>query len=345
MNCNAFMSSVWEHFTILSSEPSKAECKHCHECISRGGKSAKTFTTTNLGNHLARHHPTLELEKSKQSASSPLTVKPHLKQITLNTAYQRNTMWSVEQLEAGAITNRIGEMNCTDLQPFSIVEDIGFRRLMSLTATRYNLPSHRQFAKVVVPGIYEKLRDKVPQMVKPALTKDMWTSRGKDSYFGVVAHMINDNFVRKKVVLSVEPFPGGHKADAIALKFQEVFNRWHLENDKLQAVISDNAANIKKAFSNIQIDNVSCFCHNLNLVVIEGLQSQRSVVEIVATARKICGHFNHSPAAVNRLAAIQSELHLPTHSLLNDVLTRWNSTLTMLERLLEQKEALAIYAA
>ncbi len=48
--------------------------------------------------------------------------------------------------------------------------------------------------------------------------------------------------------------------------------------------------------------------------------------------------------AYTHLADIQKNLGLPLHRLVQDEPTRWNSTLYMLVRLLEQKMALAAYA-
>ena len=56
------------------------------------------------------------------------------------------------------------------------------------------------------------------------------------------------------------------------------------------------------------------------------------------------GHFKHSQLASSQLKAIQSNLGLPQHRLKQDVATRWNSTLYMLQSILSQKVALAAYS-
>ena len=60
---------------------------------------------------------------------------------------------------------------------------------------------------------------------------------------------------------------------------------------------------------------------------------------------KIVGHFKHSPLAYSRLQDAQSQLQMKHKRLQQDVSTRWNSTFYMLESLLEQKRAIAQYAA
>eukprot|EP00063_Salmo_salar_P049203 XP_014024038.1 PREDICTED: zinc finger BED domain-containing protein 4-like [Salmo salar] len=55
-------------------------------------------------------------------------------------------------------------------------------------------------------------------------------------------------------------------------------------------------------------------------------------------------YFDHSVLAKQRLRAIQEELGLSKHSIMQAVQTHWNSTLHMLERMFEQRRALNVYA-
>ena len=49
-------SPVWNHFTISVADESKAICNHCEAILSQGGKSPKTYGTSNLLKHLRTHH-------------------------------------------------------------------------------------------------------------------------------------------------------------------------------------------------------------------------------------------------------------------------------------------------
>ncbi|KAF2881962.1 hypothetical protein ILUMI_24210 [Ignelater luminosus] len=82
-------------------------------------------------------------------------------------------------------------------------------------------------------------------------------------------------------------------------------------------------------------DSAKCFIHSLQRAVEESLKSQAEVLEMVAAARRIVTHFNHS--------GVRQELNLPNHQLVQDVMTRWNSTYYLMERLLEQKRAVSLY--
>ena len=53
------------------------------------------------------------------------------------------------------------------------------------------------------------------------------------------------------------------------------------------------------------VQSLGCLAHTLQLVVIIGLLAQRSISDAVANARKLVGHFKHSPKAYSILEDIQ----------------------------------------
>ena len=80
-------------------------------------------------------------------------------------------------------------------------------------------------------------------------------------------------------------------------------------------------------------------------LLIDGLLSQRVVIDLLAVCRSTVGHFKHSSVVSHKLARIQENLDLSQHTLKQDVSTRWNSILYMIQSILERKMALATYAA
>lgn len=57
---------------------------------------------------------------------------------------------------------------------------------------------------------------------------------------------------------------------------------------------------------------------------------------LLAHMRKVVAYFHRSSQAKAALCAKQSQMSKPAHVLIIDVQTRWNSTLAMLERFIEQ---------
>ncbi|XP_058487194.1 zinc finger BED domain-containing protein 4-like [Solea solea] len=86
------------------------------------------------------------------------------------------------------VDEAVVNMIIKDSQPFSVVEDVGFRELMHLMDPNYILPS-RKALKAMVDIKYqeakEKAREQVQKAVAVSLTSDMWTSINMDAYLAV----------------------------------------------------------------------------------------------------------------------------------------------------------------
>jgi len=100
-----------------------------------------------------------------------------------------------------------------------------------------------------------------------------------------------------------------------------------------------------RAMKDTDLPDLGCFAHTLQLVVHDGVLSQRAVINILAICRSIVGNFKYSTLAYSRLREIQQNLGLPQHRLKQDEPPWWNSTLYMLQLIAEQKMALAAYSS
>lgn len=82
-----------------------------------------------------------------------------------------------------------------------------------------------------------------------------------------------------------------------------------------------------------------CFSLSLQLAIIRALDIQQ-VSRALAHARNSVTHFHHYPRSRNLLKEKQSDLKHPSHSLVQQVPTRWNSAYYMVQRVLEQQQPL-----
>lgn len=94
---------------------------------------------------------------------------------------------------------------------------------------------------------------------------------------------------------------GSHTGEAISKAIKEILAEWSIPNSAVHAIVSDNGANVKAGLRMAELPGIPCSIHTLQLVVNEGLKSQRAIIDAVSRAKKIVGHFSHSALANDNL--------------------------------------------
>ncbi|XP_030747935.1 zinc finger BED domain-containing protein DAYSLEEPER-like [Sitophilus oryzae] len=213
-----------------------------------------------------------------------------------------------------------------DFQPFTMVEDKGFKNLMSICV----LTKFEEICQDVKNTLSE-------QALSVCITTDAWTSSVNDSYCALTAHYINEHFEMKTVLLDCSVFKDSHTAENLAEYITKMVSEWNLK-DKITIVISDNASNITSTVTNIlKWKHYGCYAHKLNLVVQDAL---RHVKDVLMKVKAIVTYFKRSNAATRKLVTYQEQIGIKQpKKLLQDVVTRWNSTYFMLQRITLLEEA------
>ncbi|GBP58857.1 hypothetical protein EVAR_50514_1 [Eumeta japonica] len=122
----------------------------------------------------------------------------------------------------------------------------------------------------------------------------------------------------------------------------KALNNWNLY-EKVIAVVHDNARYIVAAIrDNWKSDDdiemsVRCSCHSLQCSVETALK-ECHLKDCLQKVSAIVGHFKHSNKATTALENAQ-KINLPIHRLISHSPTRWNSAYEMVERLVEQRDA------
>jgi len=336
------MSAVWDHFKIRDDDNSKADCKLCSAKVSRGGKESTSFNTSNLIKHLKTHH---SAEYSQFRKAKPTPQQPTLTQVL-----QKREKMSRDNPRAQKITEGIAYFIALDDQPLSAVENAGFRHLLGILEPRYEIPSRHYITDAMLPKVFHEVKKHVSGLLCDvsafSFTTDIWSSSVCPmSLLSLTAQWIDDDFTLRHATLQAKPFRGSHTSQAIAGAFDTMLQTWGIPKTSVHVVLRDNAKNMIKGMSDAGLPSLPCAAHTLQLVVNEGILSQRSVADALAIGRKIVGHFKHSPLAYSCLEDIQLEIGQPAKRLQQDVQTRWNSTFYMIQSLIEQKWALGIYVS
>lgn len=173
-----------------------------------------------------------------------------------------------------------------------------------------------------------------------ALTGDHWTSLSNSNYLGVTAHtiqVVNNEWHLASFVLTVQKATDRHYAVHCADEFFSVAESWEIEH-KVTTIGTDCARNMMAAARRLPFQHMPCVAHILQRAITVCLESC-GFNDVLTKCRKIVGHFRHSPANTEELHQEQRALDQEKEPLVQDVSTRWNSTLFMIRRLLKNKDA------
>ncbi|CAL8135177.1 unnamed protein product [Orchesella dallaii] len=147
------------------------------------------------------------------------------------------------------------------MSPISVIENPAFRKLVNGiiqitmgSGSVVSVPTR----KTIVTRIRDMYLAKTLEIDKLlsqqkwiCATADIWSSSHR-SFLGVTCHYIDVvepfDFQRKSLVLCLKRFQGRHTADKIAEILTTVFSSYKIQ-DKVAAVVTDNASNFAKAFA------------------------------------------------------------------------------------------------
>ncbi|XP_061770475.1 zinc finger BED domain-containing protein 4 [Nerophis ophidion] len=349
-------SKLWNHFSISPTDPTKVICLHCSRTISRGKK------TTNLGTsclfrHMQRFHRQFLESNNTISGDVPsaeICVKQELVDMSVYDAKQSHERFDEHHPVAKKITKLIAEMIALDLQPSSMVENAGLNRLLEYLQPQYCLPTSSYFTSTAIPDMYAKVKDVVLTHLKEAeggvihFTTSIWVSSQTKEYLTLTAHWATyESSVRPQgqdfhcsALLSVSNIDCDQDMHDIPKQLEYLWDSWIVSSGlKKGFTVTDNAS-IRNNLEDHGHVTVQCFGHTIDLIVSEAIKSQRMVQNLLSIARKICERVHRSAKVKEKLAELQRDHHLPENQLVQDIPSKWRTSLLMLERLLEQKTAI-----
>ena len=205
----------------------------------------------------------------------------------------------------------------------------------------YVMKSRQYFAELLVTSLYETEKEQLLQELLKVdfvgVTTDGWTSRNTESYITITCHFVNDKWDMCNYVLQTRIMSQSHTGENLAAELNQAFCEWNIMG-KVVALVTDNASNMVSCSQEISLPRIGCFAHTLNLASQRALKIA-SLSKMLAKIRRIVQFFHKSSTATVIFRQKQSLLQLPNHKLIQDVVTRWNSTFEMVQRYLEQQAA------
>ncbi|XP_072560454.1 E3 SUMO-protein ligase ZBED1-like isoform X1 [Paramormyrops kingsleyae] len=230
------------------------------------------------------------------------------------------------------------------MMPLSTVEQDGFRKLVKVLDSRYELPGRKYFSKTALPQLYEECRGKLENNLRNVkyfdTTTDLWSSRTSEPYLSLTIHYIDEDWGLQSRCLQTAYFPDNNTAEILSAGLEDALASWDLSEDRQVCITTDNSANIVKAVSLKNWTRLQCFGHRLHLAI-EGSMRDQRIQRAMGVCKKVVSAFPFSWKMKRELAATQEELKLPKHKLITESPTRWGSRHAMIARVLEQEKAIA----
>ena len=173
---------------------------------------------------------------------------------------------------------------------------------------------------------------------------DVWTSDAHHGYMSLIAHCIFENFEQQYIVLNSKHFPERHTSENILTVINDMIQQWGIPNRKCHIVCHDNASNITNAIASQDVyGSIPCFIHTSQLIIKDILNVQRDVNRLVVKCKALFSHFSRSALSHRRLEQIQVRNNQPVLKPLGAVATRWDSTVTMLQRFKQIQSSIVVF--
>ncbi|XP_038253661.1 E3 SUMO-protein ligase ZBED1-like [Dermochelys coriacea] len=296
-------------------------------------------STSSLQYHLRAKHA---FASSSCATDNPPTANESIQPQQSTLAEFQDRYKPMDQTKHNTLTNAIAKWIAMDCRPLNIVNDRGLRDVIQVASSNqlYTLPSEGTIASRI-HDLYNNEKTTKLELLKNALavalTGDHWTSLSNHSYLGVTAHLIDASWTLQSFALTVMHTEERH-AESCAECFLDVAKEWNIQ-EKVTTISTDSAHNMIAADNCLPFEHMTCIAHSLQRSITAAL-SDGDFENILEKCRKLVGHFKHSPINSTELGIQQAAKGQKQEPLVQDISSRWNSTLGMVQHLLCNKAAI-----
>ncbi len=256
-------SDVWNYFQKITDENNILKSNKCRLCNTT---FAASCATTTLRRHLQKKH-TITYTSNISNNQTKLT-SYHFKPYTKS--------------EQSHITTNLVDWITVNLQPFKIVEQVEFKKLVHSLDPRYIIPCRRTIKDNVIIRFTDSKKNIFTYFnsftSKIALTTDIWTcSITSQSYLGITIHFITNLWEMKKCLIDIIPLQGSHNSSQIINQILLTLKEFNI-NDRVISLTTDNGSNmvacgrdltieLDREFSNLSFKHYHCAAHIINLTI------------------------------------------------------------------------------
>ena len=278
--------------------------------------------------------------------SNPPLVKCSICNSTLkyykNTTNLKQHIQFHNQNQEPRIDDILLQLFTSTLLPLTLIQNEYFIHFVDSLNPKAKLPSYKTFANKIEQLYEEKklfCKKKLLDITIGSLMIDGW-SNNSNCFLGLIFHYIKTDWTIESMLLEFTVFNERHTGDNISLFIENVIIEWNLQN-KIIAIISDNAANMIKGKESPNIFNIRCAIHTLHLAILKAIDNNCN--NIIEKSHKIINFIKRSTKTQQKLKYIMiDQLQKDYYTLKLSNQTRWNSIYFMIERLIQTKLGLII---
>ena len=155
---------------------------------------------------------------------------------------------------------------------------------------RYHLPSRKFLTENIIPRIKLGVEGEVKKCLVGvqhfSFTTDVWTTNvSNESLLSLTAHWVTKEFERRSSVLNAVALEGSHTGAYMCAKLKESLVSLKIEDTQVHVFVRDNGSNMVKAIDDMGFTSLGCLAHTLQLVVHDGVLSQRAVLDVLSICR------------------------------------------------------------
>jgi len=152
------------------------------------------------------------------------------------------------------------------------------------------------------------------QATSVSLTMDFWTARNRQGYLGVICSYIDKSFKLCEFTLDISYIRYPHTANHIRETLENILDNWNIR-EKIFTITTDNASNMKKCVRDMEINQLGCSAHTLQLVIGKGMKPAEV---LIARVKQLIDFFMR-PKQSERLEDAQKRFPELSNELENEI--------------------------
>ncbi|XP_067124445.1 E3 SUMO-protein ligase ZBED1-like [Centruroides vittatus] len=226
------------------------------------------------------------------------------------------------------------KMLCKNFYTYDLLDDEEFQEFLRLLQPKYTLPSREILTNDLIPRLYNETKGTIMNELSNTTAVCLTLERCSAAIYAITVHYISPSLRLRSNTLECFEIEKEHTSNDIANKLMHIVNDWQISS-KIIRVVNDCDNSIENAIHQCKWKSIPCYAHLLKLVVQSGMKDIENIVE---KFRNIVKSLKQDGDVGAKFMFNQKDINFNGLVLDEDVSIRWNSTLDMLNGILNNQE-------